>query len=122
MVMFRRVALDTALGAVQLFRGGDGPPLVYLHSAGGETSLEVLEDLATSFDVIVPVLPGWGESEGVDAIDGPEDVVFHLLDVWDALGPRRHDRRRSSSARRSGPGWHSSSRRGTPNVSPGSCS
>jgi pimeloyl-ACP methyl ester carboxylesterase len=78
--------LDSALGAVQLFRGGDGPPLVYLHSAGGETSLEVLEDLATSFDVIVPALPGWGESEGIDEIDGPEDVVFHLLDVWDALG------------------------------------
>jgi pimeloyl-ACP methyl ester carboxylesterase len=78
--------LDSALGAVQLFRGGDGPPLVYLHSAGGETSLEVLEELTTDFDVIVPVLPGWGESQGGDEIDGPEDVVFHLLDVWEALG------------------------------------
>ena len=80
--------LDTPIGAVQLFRGGDpdAPPLVYLHSAGGETQLEVLDDLATDFDVIVPVLPGWGESEGGDAIDDPEDVVFHLLDVFDALG------------------------------------
>lgn len=78
--------LDTALGAVQLFRGGEGPPLVYLHSAGGETHLEVLDELAHDFDVVVPVLPGWGESEGGDEIDGPEDVVFHLLDVFDALG------------------------------------
>jgi pimeloyl-ACP methyl ester carboxylesterase len=78
--------LETPLGAVQLFRGGDGPPLVYLHSAGGETALELLEDLTADFDVIVPALPGWGESEGGDDIDGPEDVVFHLLDVWGALG------------------------------------
>jgi pimeloyl-ACP methyl ester carboxylesterase len=83
--MLMESRLDTAVGAVQLFRGGSGPPLVYLHSAGGETSLEVLDDLATNFDVIVPVLPGWGESEGVEEIDGPEDVVFHLLDVWRAL-------------------------------------
>jgi pimeloyl-ACP methyl ester carboxylesterase len=84
--MLTETRLDTAVGTVQLFRGGHGPPLVYLHSAGGETSLEVLEDLAANFDVIAPVLPGWGESEGIEAIDGPEDVVFHLLDVWDALG------------------------------------
>jgi pimeloyl-ACP methyl ester carboxylesterase len=78
--------LETPLGAVQLFRAGRGRPLVYLHSAGGETHLGLLDDLARDFDVIVPVLPGWGESEGGDEIDGPEDVVFHLLDVFDALG------------------------------------
>jgi pimeloyl-ACP methyl ester carboxylesterase len=80
--------LDTPIGVVQLFRGGatGAPPLVYLHSAGGETELEVLEDLATDFDVVVPVLPGWGESEGGEQIDGPEDVVLHLLDVFDAVG------------------------------------
>jgi len=85
-VELKESRVDTSLGAVQLFRGGEGPPLVYLHSAGGETSLEVLDDLTADFDVIVPVLPGWGESEGVEQIDGPEDIVFHLLDVWDALG------------------------------------
>jgi len=80
--------LDTPIGRVQLFHGGaaGAPPLVYLHSAGGETDLAVLEDLQRDFEVFVPVLPGWGESEGGDQIDGPEDVVFHLLDVWDALG------------------------------------
>ena len=28
--------IETDVGKVQLFRGGDGPPLVYLHSAAGE--------------------------------------------------------------------------------------
>ncbi len=78
--------VSTPLGDVQLFRGGSGPPLVYLHSAGGEAQLPFLDDLTSDFDVLVPVLPGFGESEGVEEIDGPEDVVFHLLDVWDALG------------------------------------
>jgi pimeloyl-ACP methyl ester carboxylesterase len=76
----------TPLGEVQVFRGGTGPQLVYLHSAGGEADLPLLDDLSTDFEVIVPVLPGFGESEGVEDIDGPEDIVFHLLDVWDALG------------------------------------
>jgi pimeloyl-ACP methyl ester carboxylesterase len=78
--------LETRLGVSQVFRAGQGPPLVYLHSAGGETHLETLAELTTDFDVIVPVLPGWGESEGGEEIDGPEDVVFHLIDVWDVLG------------------------------------
>lgn len=80
--------VDTPIGSVQVFRAGKvgSPPLVYLHSAGGETRLEVLDELARDFDVIVPVLPGWGESEGGEEIDGPEDVVFHLLDVFDAVG------------------------------------
>ena len=28
--------IETDVGKVQLFRGGDGPPLVYFHSAAGE--------------------------------------------------------------------------------------
>jgi pimeloyl-ACP methyl ester carboxylesterase len=85
-MVMQESTLDTPLGAVQLFRGGEGPPLVYLHSAGGETSLAFLDDLTSDFDVIVPALPGWGESEGVEEIDGPEDIVFHLLDIWETLG------------------------------------
>ena len=44
--------LDTALGKVQLFRAGDGPPLVYLHSAGGEPTHAALEDLADDHAVV----------------------------------------------------------------------
>src|SRR4051812_6299349 len=78
--------LDTPFGKTQLFRGGSGPAVVYLHSASGEPTHGALEDLADDYEVFVPVLPGFGESEGIDHIDGMEDAVFHLLDVWDALG------------------------------------
>ncbi len=77
--------LDTPAGKIQLFRAGTGAPLVYLHSAGGEASHPALEELADSYSVTTPVFPGFGESEGIEGIDGMEDAVFHLLDVWDAL-------------------------------------
>jgi pimeloyl-ACP methyl ester carboxylesterase len=78
--------VDTEVGKIQLFRGGSGAPLVYLHSGGGESTMPVLDTLADSYDVIVPVFPGFGESEGIEQIDGMDDAVFHLLDVWDRLG------------------------------------
>jgi pimeloyl-ACP methyl ester carboxylesterase len=77
--------LDTPAGKIQVFRAGTGTPLVYLHSAGGESSHAALEELADSYAVTTPVFPGFGESEGIEDIDGMEDAVFHLLDVWDRL-------------------------------------
>jgi pimeloyl-ACP methyl ester carboxylesterase len=79
--------IDTAVGKVQLYRAGQGRPLVYLHSATGEgQGLPVLERLAEGHDVVVPMFPGFGESEGTEAIDDIEDAVFHLLDVVGQLG------------------------------------
>ncbi len=81
--------ISTQIGKIQVLRGGpaDARPLVYLHSATGEgPGLPVLEELADTFAVSAPMFPGFGESEGIDQIDDVEDAVFHLLDVFDALG------------------------------------
>lgn len=79
--------LSTQVGKVQVFRGGSGPEVVYLHSAQGETAgLLLLEKLADWADTVAPVFPGFGESEGIEQIDDVEDAVFHLLDVFDSLG------------------------------------
>jgi pimeloyl-ACP methyl ester carboxylesterase len=80
--------LETPIGKIQLVSAGTGDPIVYLHSAGGETTNAALEDLAADHTVYAPVFPGFGESEGLEHIDGMEDAVFHLLDVLDALGLR----------------------------------
>ncbi len=77
--------LDTPAGKISVLRGGTGEPLVYLHSAAGEAVHAGLEDLASDHDVIVPLFPGFGESEGIEGIDGIEDAAFHLLDVLDVL-------------------------------------
>ncbi len=78
--------LDTAVGKIQLFRAGAGAPIVYLHSAAGETTHGALEELADDHEILVPVFPGFGNSEGIDEIDDIEDAAFHLLDVWERLG------------------------------------
>lgn len=78
--------VDTPIGKIQVLRAGEGDPIVYFHSAAGETTHGALEELADDHEVIVPVFPGFGESEGLDEIDGVEDTVFHLLDVWPVLG------------------------------------
>jgi pimeloyl-ACP methyl ester carboxylesterase len=79
--------LDTAVGKVQVWRGGTGAPIVYLHSAMGEgPGLPFLEELARSNDVIAPVFPGFAESEGIGEVDDMEDAVFHTLDLFDQLG------------------------------------
>ena len=78
--------VDAPVGTIQVWRAGSGPQLVYLHSAGGENVTPALEQLAESFEVLVPIFPGFAESEGIEAIDGMEDAVFHLLDVWELLG------------------------------------
>jgi pimeloyl-ACP methyl ester carboxylesterase len=82
-----RVALPT--GELQVLRGGTGPTLVALHSSGGESLTPALEELAADFDVVIPMLPGFGESQALEHVDSIEDAVFVLLDLWDALGLER---------------------------------
>ena len=86
--------IDTAVGSIEVHRGGrDGPaPLVYLHSAQGEVpGMALLEELADTRQVVAPLFPGFGASEGLDHIDDIEDAAFHLLDVLDRLELPRCD-------------------------------
>lgn len=84
--------LSTAVGEVQLTRGGPGAgeAVVYLHSSGGETGdaqvSELLSLLAADYRVFAPMLPGFAGSEGLEQIDDMEDAVYHTLDVFDRLG------------------------------------
>ena len=82
--------VDVAGRRTQLLRGGKGEPLVYLHSAIGETMwLPFHQGLAAEWEVIAPAHPGFAASEGYDEIDGMEDVIFHYLDLFAALGLER---------------------------------
>jgi pimeloyl-ACP methyl ester carboxylesterase len=79
--------VQSQVGKIQLRRGGSGSPLVYLHSAMGEgEALPMLDELAGVAELIAPMFPGFGDSEGIEQIDDMEDAVFHMLDVLDELG------------------------------------
>ena len=76
---------------IQLFSGGDGSPLLYLHGAGVYWWLPVHDRLAARRRVLLPVHPGFGRSPAREEIETMEDLVFHALDVLDALGLSRVD-------------------------------
>jgi pimeloyl-ACP methyl ester carboxylesterase len=73
---------------VQIERAGDGPPVVYLHSALGEGYWnDFTEALAGhGYDVVVPAHPGYWDSTQAEWIKTARDLALHYVDVLDALG------------------------------------
>ncbi len=73
---------------VALRHGGDGPPFVYLHSTLGESMKWLpFHDLwARHFTVCSPLHPGFGKSGGFEDITSIEDMAFHYVELFDALG------------------------------------
>jgi pimeloyl-ACP methyl ester carboxylesterase len=73
-------------GRVHVLRGGDGPPLLFLHAAGGAGQwLEFHELLSQRFDVIAPDAPGFGGSDEFPEVESMDDLVYHYLDVMDRM-------------------------------------
>ena len=72
---------------VQLTVGGEGPPLVYLHSAAGETEwVSCHAALAEHFTVHVPAHPGFALSTGLESIRDIQDMAWHYVDLFEAMG------------------------------------
>jgi len=83
-----RVALSG--DEVHLLRGGEGPPLLFLHAAGGSGIwLPVHARLAESFTVYAPDHPGFGGSGEFPAIGDVQDLAFHYVDLIATLGLER---------------------------------
>lgn len=72
---------------IEVLEAGDGPPLLFLHGAGGIPEWDgVLPLLARHFHVHAPLLPGFGDSVGLEALEDHFDLFFHCFDVMEALG------------------------------------
>jgi pimeloyl-ACP methyl ester carboxylesterase len=69
-----------------VMRGGEGPPLLYLHAARGGAWLPFLERLARRFHVVAPEHPGFGRSETPAWLDDIHDLAYFTLDLMEALG------------------------------------
>ncbi len=71
---------------IRVFEAGDGPPLVFLHGAGGLVEERpFLTALTRSWHVFAPLLPGYGDSEGADTLPDMLAVTLHSFDVIEAL-------------------------------------
>ncbi len=80
--------IDVAGRPTVIMHAGEGPPFVYLHSTLGEAFLWLpfYQAWAKQFRVLVPTHPGFGKSGGFDQIDTIEDMAFHYVELFDALG------------------------------------
>lgn len=85
--------LDVAGRRTHVTVGGEGPPLLYLHSAAGESAvwLDLLNGLAEDREVHAPLHPGFFGSEGVETVRGIDDLVHHYLAFVDARAWERAD-------------------------------
>lgn len=70
----------------QLTIGGEGPPLLYLHSASGETEwMPFHELLAQHFTVFLPAHPGFADSKGLEEVRDIYDYAWHYVDLIQEL-------------------------------------
>lgn len=80
--------ITTAGGRTEtrVFEVGNGPPLLYLHSAGGLYENDpFLVALGEHYHVYAPSLPGYLDSEGADNLRTMLDFTLWGFDVMDAL-------------------------------------
>lgn len=75
---------------VWILEAGAGPPLLYLHGFADVHSvkddwLPFHQRLATAGRIIAPAHPGCAQTDENQDVDAIEDVVFHYLEVFDAL-------------------------------------
>lgn len=79
--------VETPRVPVRYHVGGSGPPLVYLHGAGGVTADDpLLAELSATHTVYAPLIPGYGDSEECHEIRDMLDFTLHAWDVVAALG------------------------------------
>jgi len=71
---------------VQVLEAGRGNPLVYFHGAGTLTGFDDLLPLSAGRRLIVPIHPGFGESDDDIRIDSVLDYVIHYSTLFDQLG------------------------------------
>jgi pimeloyl-ACP methyl ester carboxylesterase len=72
---------------LEVFRGGEGRPVLMLHEEEGfDPTAEFLDPLTAHAEVIAPSHPGFGHSSGPGELDSVDDLSYFYLDLLDRLG------------------------------------
>ena len=73
---------------IRVQQAGSGPPILFLHGAGGASWTPLHEQLSRDWRVIVPEHPGFGRSVLPDWMMSVGDLAFFYLDVLQELDLR----------------------------------
>lgn len=72
---------------LEVFEGGAGRPLLFLHSGQGfDPAHPFVNGLTDSYRVVAPSHPGFGKSGLPDWMDDVDDIAYLYLDLIDQLG------------------------------------
>ena len=78
--------------ALDVWESGDGPPLLFLHGAGGfRGDHPFVALLGQQRRVIAPSHPGFGSSALPDWMDRPDDIAHLYLALLDHFGLQKFD-------------------------------
>lgn len=81
-----RVSIRNGRFDIPLQWGGSGPPLLFLHGAGGPAlGAPFLDRLAEHFTVYAPAHPGFIGATGLEHLDDVIDLALYYHDFVDAL-------------------------------------
>ena len=85
--------LDVRGVKVNLFRGGAGRPVLFLHGAGGAGAWLPFHGMLAEagFEVLAPDHPGFGLSGELEHIESMDDLVYHYLALLEQLGLEQVD-------------------------------
>jgi pimeloyl-ACP methyl ester carboxylesterase len=73
--------------AMRIVRGGTGEPVVFLHHSTGSLGwLELHANLAADFDILIPDMPGWNQSERPEWARSPRDIAALVNFALENLG------------------------------------
>ena len=88
----RRDMITIAGVELEVFQGGAGPPLLFLHGGPGfAPEHPYVAPLAARHRVIAPSHPGFGRSSLPDWIDTVDDIAYIHLELLERLGLRQVD-------------------------------
>ena len=77
---------------LELWEGGDGPPVLFLHGAGGFHAEDPFVGLLSrERRVVAPSHPGFGGSALPDWLDRPDDIAILYLELLAQLGHAQLD-------------------------------
>ena len=69
-----------------VYRAGDGPPLVWLHSLYGvEADARLIEAFGREFSVYAPLTPGFADLAELESIRDIHDLALHYDDLLEKL-------------------------------------
>ncbi len=81
----RDIEIDIKGQMLKIKEDGSGPPLLFLHGAGGSNWSPMLKALAETHRVIAPEHPGFGRSKTPDWMMSVGDLAFFYLDMLEVM-------------------------------------